>query len=356
MARKKRKSLREMQREKLKRQRSITRTKPNNLASQRVEKVKVKVEPQKQLRGSGAKRSLPPGNKGGAIKSKVKPQGSVSAKSAIKAAELERAKQGTKGPTRTGQPSGSANRKYGANVVKGATQRALRSAAFRTSAKGGAAGLAMTAAEIAARQGALGGKVKNEFEQGDARMDRFLKNPLKKDTTKEKTFKSKPSRKTSGGNTNRRGRRITSSSSKPSSSKPTKSGSSESAASLARKQGLANNQRAAGMSADLRGSGSKKATAKATSKPSGGSTAKPKPKTGANDPRNASYIRAAKKLNSSKTTTKKDRDALVDKGLSTWEKANPKLAEALEKKKAKKAARRAGGTLYSGTTGMSSIG
>lgn len=240
MARKKRKSLREMQREKLKRQRSITRTKPNNLASQRVEKVKVKVEPQKQLRGSGAKRSLPAGKKGGAIKPKVKPQGSVSAQRAIKAAELERAKQGTKGPTRTGQPAGSANRKFGANVVKGATQRALRSGALRTAGKvaggvGRAAGFVGTAAaglstvadlkkQIVDRQEGFGsfGKLAKAIAEDNKKANQGSRgrSQAKKDNDNKPKKESKPSRTTSGGNTNRRGRRITSSSSKPSSSKP----------------------------------------------------------------------------------------------------------------------------------------
>ena len=80
-----------------------------------------------------------------------------------------------------------------------------------------------------------------------------------------------------GSNTRRR------SLSTSSSSKPSQSGSSESAASLARKQGLANNQRAAGMFADLRGSQSKKATTNPSTKPSGGSTTKPKKDKGKQD-------------------------------------------------------------------------
>jgi len=75
-----------------------------------------------------------------------------------------------------------------------AVSRALRRTGARTSIKGGLAGIAMTAAEIAARKGALGNSVKNEFEQGDARMDRFLKNPLKKDTTNERKPKTASSK------------------------------------------------------------------------------------------------------------------------------------------------------------------
>ena len=63
--------------------------------------------------------------------------------------------------------------------------------------RGGLAGLAMTAAEMAARRGVLGKTVKASFEKGDAQMDRFMKNPLKKDTTgprkKPTATKKKPS-------------------------------------------------------------------------------------------------------------------------------------------------------------------
>ena len=63
----------------------------------------------------------------------------------------------------------------------------------------------------------------------------------------------------------------------------------------------------------------------------------------------------------SKTTTppKKDRGkrdyGSKEKNLSAWAKANAKLAKRLEEKKKAKAKRRAGGTLYSGRTGNSSI-
>lgn len=293
MARKKRKSLREMQREKLKRQRSITRTKPNNLASQRVEKVKVKVEPQKQLRGSGAKRSLPPGNKGGAIKSKVKPQGSVSAKSAIKAAELERAKQGTKGPTRTGQPSGSANRKFGANVVKAATQRAQQSAALRTASKfagglGRATGFVGTAAaglstvadlkkQIVDRQEGFGsfGKLAKALAEDNKKANQGSRgrSQAKKDNDNKPKKESKPSRVTSRQDTNRRGRRITSSSSSTSSSNSKPTSSKPRVSNIPKSEGT-------GKEAETKlgyGAGAKKATTKPPTKPSTGSTAKKQP-------------------------------------------------------------------------------
>jgi len=251
MARKKRKSLREMQREKLKRQRSITKTKSNNLASQRVEKVKVKVEPQKQLRGSGAKNSLPSGSKGGDIQ-KTRVRRSNINKSPVNKTQMGTKGGGVKPPLRL-PPAG----KTAANLLK--NNAVTRSAGSKLGSIGLALGGIATAQDLAASL-----KRGEGYASLPGHISRALKGNNNNKTTSKQT-------------TNKRGRRITSSSSKPSSSKPTKSGSSESAASLARKQGLANNQRAAGMSADLRGSVSKKATAKPTTKPSGGSTAKKQP-------------------------------------------------------------------------------
>ena len=58
-----------------------------------------------------------------------------------------------------------------------------------------------------------------------------------------------------------------------------------------------------------------------------------------------------------KTKPKGKRDyGSTDKNLSAWAKAHPELARRLEDKKKAKAKKRAGGTLYSGRTGMSKIG
>jgi len=79
------------------------------------------------------------------------------------------------------------------------------------------------------------------------------------------------------------------------------------------------------------GAGAKKPVNKPSTtpstKPSGNGNAKKKPKTGANDPRNASYISAAKKLNASKSSTQKDRNKLTDKGMAIWAKANREMIE-----------------------------
>lgn len=69
--------------------------------------------------------ALPPGRQGGAIvrASESKPENPrrTSARN-----RLNQAQQGTQGPNRTGQPAGSANRQYGANVVNDAVNRAIR--------------------------------------------------------------------------------------------------------------------------------------------------------------------------------------------------------------------------------------
>ena len=129
---------------------------------------------------------------------------------------------------------------FGANVVKGATQRALRSGALRTAGKvaggvGRAAGFVGTAAaglstvadlkkQIVDRQEGFGsfGKLAKAIAEDNKKANQGSRgrSQAKKDNDNKPKKESKPSRTTSGGNTNRRGRRITSSSSKPSSSKP----------------------------------------------------------------------------------------------------------------------------------------
>ena len=64
------------------------------------------------------------------------PRGRASAKRAEAAARQARAAQGTKGGTRTGQPAGSANRRFGANIVDAATGRAQRSSTARRFVRG----------------------------------------------------------------------------------------------------------------------------------------------------------------------------------------------------------------------------
>jgi hypothetical protein len=218
MARKKRKSLQQMQREKLKRQRSLTKTKPSSLASQRVEKVKVKVEPQKKLPPATSKSALPPGKKGGDIKPKVTPRGRASAKRAQAAAKQVRAAQGTKSTgVKTGQPAGSANRVYGANRVKAAVGRATRAAKLAKVGKAlGAAGLIASGVSTAKdltdslKRGegyASLGKLNKELQKNSGGGRSGAKR--RQDAKPKK--KPKPTKVTSNQPTNRRGRPTTTS-------------------------------------------------------------------------------------------------------------------------------------------------
>ena len=64
------------------------------------------------------------------------PKGQVSSRRSQAAAKQVRAGQGVKGGSRIGQPSGSANRQFGANIVDAATGRAQRSSAARGIGRG----------------------------------------------------------------------------------------------------------------------------------------------------------------------------------------------------------------------------
>ena len=86
-----------------------------------------------------------------------------------------------------------------------------------------------------------------------------------------------------------------------------------------------------------------KPTAKTANTPRPTAKANPQPKTKATAP--------------TKTKPKGKRDyGSTEKNLAAWAKANPALAIRLEDKKKAKAQKRAGGTLYSGRTGMSKMG
>ena len=65
------------------------------------------------------------------------PKGEVSSTRAQAAARQARAAQGTTGGTRTGQPAGSANRKFGARRVAASTNRAVRETALRNAGRTG---------------------------------------------------------------------------------------------------------------------------------------------------------------------------------------------------------------------------
>jgi len=65
------------------------------------------------------------------------PKGEVSSRRAQATARQARAAQGTTGGNRTGQPSGSANRQFGARRVAASTRRAVRETALRNAGRTG---------------------------------------------------------------------------------------------------------------------------------------------------------------------------------------------------------------------------
>lgn len=70
----------------------------------------------------GARPALPPGRQGGALATRPPTQ---STRQANARAQLRDASRGSTGPNRVGQPAGSANRMYGANVVNNSVNRAV---------------------------------------------------------------------------------------------------------------------------------------------------------------------------------------------------------------------------------------
>lgn len=102
---------------------------------------------------SGSSRlALPPGKPGGNLAKLPTPMNPRRQQAQAKA---DKAAKGTTGPNRVGQPSGAANRIYGANVVNAAVKRAQQTARFGKLA--GAAGKALGAVGAV---GAMAGEVK----------------------------------------------------------------------------------------------------------------------------------------------------------------------------------------------------
>jgi hypothetical protein len=92
----------------------------------------------------GARPALPPGRSGGALATRPPTQ---STRQANARAQLRDASRGSTGPNRVGQPAGSANRMYGANVVNRSVNRAV--AATRLAGLGKAVGKVALPAAIA---------------------------------------------------------------------------------------------------------------------------------------------------------------------------------------------------------------
>jgi len=192
MPSKKRVSLLQQQREKLKNQRALATTpRAKALVNQQIKKVDVQiVDAQKKLPGKPASKALPPA-KPKALPSKssakTKPSGTPSARRAYAASKAERAAQGTKSSgVRTGEPKGASNRYYGAKRVSKAVRRAQLSTAVRSAAS--------TTKSLAAQSAGihLAGKLAETIgKKGQSRMSGLgiqgPAKPVSKKTDKPKT-------------------------------------------------------------------------------------------------------------------------------------------------------------------------
>ena len=192
---------------------ALVKRSDNRPASQRVEKVKVKVDPPKQLPSAKTK-ALPKG--------KTQPKGKVSARRAQAAAKAARAAKGTKGGTRVGQPKGAANRYYGADRVDAAVKRAQAS-----TGKGKLAGTVQALMaqgvgfELASKLAETIGK------PGQSRMSRLgIQGPAKPKSAKPKPAEPKSTTKAERPKVkrNRRGRPVTKSTKRGMSNIPPKEG------------------------------------------------------------------------------------------------------------------------------------
>ena len=107
-------------------------------------------------------KALPPGKKGGELAKagESKPENPRRTRAYAKQAE---AAKGTRGGTRVGQPPGSANRMYGANVVGKAVGRAQRAAAVSKASK--IAGRAAVPLGMAAEVAEMSDRAKRDAER-----------------------------------------------------------------------------------------------------------------------------------------------------------------------------------------------
>jgi hypothetical protein len=100
-----------------------------------------------------ARPALPPGRPGGALATRPPTQ---STRQANARAQLRDASRGSTGPNRVGQPAGSANRMYGANVVNNSVNRAVAATRLANLSKA-AGGVALPAAIAAQAMNVVGG-------------------------------------------------------------------------------------------------------------------------------------------------------------------------------------------------------
>lgn len=174
-------------------------------ASTRVQKVKVRVEPQKSLK-AGSQKALKAGSQKALpskSSAKTQPGKAGSARRVNAAVKKARAAQGTtsKG-VRTGQPAGAANRMYGAKRVSQAVSRATRGKKLPFGIGGAATAVGLAAEGIAMTDTKLGRRVKGNLAQQDK--DR----KSVQDMAFSKARQVLGKKKTSGAKTNSRGRRV----------------------------------------------------------------------------------------------------------------------------------------------------
>ena len=304
MANKKRLTLLQQQKAKLKKQRALTANpKTRKLISQKIQQVEVRiVNTQKSLTGSKPAKALPPG--------RTTPTGNPpSARRADAAARQARAAQGSKGSTTRTATSSNANRLEAAKrQINDPTIKRIVRQHDASQKRGG---------PLTAALSIIGNKII------DKAAPHIIRGGMKVAGIDTKGYD--------------RGR----------SGKPVIKSVNGVDFNVATKAGQRGYQKAM-----VKKNQSYKKTNTST-------TSKSKPTQSSSTPQRTS---TTKTNTTSKTTTppKKDRGkrdyGSKEKNLSAWAKANPKLAKRLEEKKKAKAKRRAGGTLYSGRTGNSNIG
>ena len=284
--------------------------------SQRVEKVKVKVEPQKKLPAGKTQKALPPGKtqkalppgkKGGPVSTGNRPR-----RRNVKTNPPKGTQMGTKGGGVKGQPR-----------LPKATIRSAGAASKALSTTGKVAG--RISLPLSAYLELKGLKDSLDRGEGYARLPGII----------SKAVKGINKKKTTGAKTNSRGRRVGPVPAKPSTT-PTKP----------RKRGMPNIPPKEGTgkgSPNDKPQRSSRPSPQPTSRPSPQPTSRPSPqrssrptrsKTGANDPRNAAYIAARKKLNAN--STKAERDKVRDMGIKLFKGMHGNKSKSQSKKPAPK--------------------
>jgi len=293
-------SVRKRQERLLKERRQITRRGSSSPTSQRIQKVNVKVEGQRQLSGTKSQPQLPPGKKGGALSTNTR----VRRRNITGKNSSSTTRQGT---------SNSPNRPQGRLPAR-ATPANAASLKITTRLLGNImlllqAGLITKDLADQMRNGIGLGRIPGLIEK--------YNNQSKQNAKAAIANANSGSRRTGGPN--RSGKPVTQS--KPAQKSTSKSGTKEGDAKVV------SNKRTQNLSKSTNKDKNK-------DKPSNNNNnnrppaPKPKPtkRTGANDPRNAAYIAARSKLNAN--STKEERDKVRDMGLAIHNKKFGKTAKA----------------------------